>query len=1046
MKKYEGQMYDVRRIFLVVTLVLTAAFTWADQTITGTVLDMSGEPLIGASVHVPSTSTGTITDIDGNFSLSVPDNVRQLEISYMGYKTMKADIRNGQIGVRMQEDITALQEVVAIGYGSVKKGDVTNAVAQIKAEDLEDRPVADIASALQGELAGVEVQSTSGQPGSAVSIKVRGATSINESMSSSPLFVVDGIPMDDDFGMQSLNPQDIQSIEVLKDASSSAIYGSRGANGVILITSKKAKNNDKLSVTFSTNLSLATPERYLNVMTPEEWIRFRSDANYQSYVNRYGQNGAQFGDSYAEQVAITGGAAASLVNDPRWAMAGYGGLNAVDWQKAIFKTAFAQNYNLSVMMGNKIGNMRASVGYTKQDGIVINTGFQRLNTRLQASAKLKDKFTVSLDVSPQYTVTNGGNVDGKDNAAMSAVTTVPFTENEAGLYTGAEPFGRYIYAGSTVSQVAVLNERTYKDENIRINSNLKLDYEILKGWHVEVLGSWTFNNRERHIFTPSSVNRSWSSGEGQETTSTWFGNRSHRWMLQALTNYEHTWLKKHHFKMVAGWSMESNRDGSSFEMAAREFPNNAIEGWTINDVTATKFTATYTTQDHMMSAFGRAEYGYDNRYLINVSLRADGYSRFGKNKKWGVFPAVSGAWRISEEHFWDESWKFNQLKLRASWGVNGSNRVSYGAAEGLLTPSYYSEDGTVVAGYIPSSSENADLSWQKTDSWDVGLDVGLFKNRISFAIDYYQKTIRDMLYQVTLPSAIGYAKGWSNIGNVKTQGVEIELKTENISRGKFHWTTKFTAAWSTNKVTDLGENSAIYTGYDNKTQIIEVGHAIGEYYLYIADGVYQTQEDLAKYPRQSTSGIGSVRYRDVNGDGQITEADRTYVGKPQPDWVFGMTNTFKYGDFDASIVFTGQTGGRIWSALGRAVDRFNMGVTNNALEHWSTGQWLSETRTGDGSVPAAQNGSGQEEYSTRWLYSTDFFKIKNITLGYRYRLPKKYMCQVIRFSLSCENVYMADRYSGGFSPESNNSNGVSVYDYGAYPQARSYAIGLKFEF
>ncbi|MBR1877819.1 MAG: SusC/RagA family TonB-linked outer membrane protein, partial [Paludibacteraceae bacterium] len=388
MKKYEGQMYDVRRIFLVVTLVLTAAFTWADQTITGTVLDMSGEPLIGASVHVPSTSTGTITDIDGNFSLSVPDNVRQLEISYMGYKTMKADIRNGQIGVRMQEDITALQEVVAIGYGSVKKGDVTNAVAQIKAEDLEDRPVADIASALQGELAGVEVQSTSGQPGSAVSIKVRGATSINESMSSSPLFVVDGIPMDDDFGMQSLNPQDIQSIEVLKDASSSAIYGSRGANGVILITSKKAKNNDKLSVTFSTNLSLATPERYLNVMTPEEWIRFRSDANYQSYVNRYGQNGAQFGDSYAEQVAITGGAAASLVNDPRWAMAGYGGLNAVDWQKAIFKTAFAQNYNLSVMMGNKIGNMRASVGYTKQDGIVINTGFQRLNTRLQASAKL----------------------------------------------------------------------------------------------------------------------------------------------------------------------------------------------------------------------------------------------------------------------------------------------------------------------------------------------------------------------------------------------------------------------------------------------------------------------------------------------------------------------------------------------------------------------------------------------------------------------------------------------------------------------------------
>lgn len=1031
---------------IIVALLLCATMAWADQTVKGTVLDLQGEPLIGASVLAQGTTIGTITDIDGQFELTVPDNVKKVEVSYMGYKSITAEIRKGTVEVRMQEDVTALQEVVAIGYGSVKKGDITNAVAQLKAEELEDRPVTNIASALQGELAGVEVQSTSGQPGSSVTIKVRGATSINEAASSSPLIVVDGIPMDDDFGMQNLNPQDIQSIEVLKDASSSAIYGSRGANGVILITSKKAKNNDKLSITFSTNLSLATPERYLRIMTPDEWIRFRTDRNYQNYVNSNGQKGAQFGDSYAEQVAIVGNAGASMVNDPRWAMEGYGGLNSVDWQKAIFKTAFAQNYNLSVAMGNKIGNLRASVGYTKQDGIVINTGFQRLTSRIVTSAKLKEKFTVSLDIAPQYTLTTGGNVDGKDNAAMSALQSVPFTENEAGLYTGAEPYNRYIYAGSNVSQVAVLNERTYKDENIRINSNLKLDYEIIKGLHAEVLGSWTFNNRERHIFTPSSVNRSWSSGEGQETTSTWYGSRSHRWMLQALVNYEHTWLDAHHFKIVGGWSLESNRDGSSFEMAAREFPSNAIEGWTINDVTPTKFNATYTTIDHMMSAFGRAEYGYDNRYLINLSLRADGYSRFGAKKKWGVFPAVSAAWRVSEEHFWNTGWAVNQLKLRASWGVNGSNRVSQGAAQGLLTPSYYSADGVVVTGYIPASGENPDLSWQKTDSWDVGLDMGFFKNRISFAVDYYQKTIRDMLYQVTLPSSIGYAKGWSNIGNVRTQGVEIELKTENVSVGKFHWTTKFTAAWSTNKVVSLGENSAIYTGYDNKTQIIEVGHPIGEYYLYIADGVYQTQEDLLKYPVQSTSGLGSVRYRDVNGDGQITEADRTYVGKPQPDWVFGMTNTFKYGDFDATIVFTGQTGGRIWSGLGRAIDRFNMGSNINALSHWSTGQWLSETQPGDGATPAAQNGTGQEEFSTRWLYSTDFFKIKNITLGYRLRLPKKCPLQTIRFSLSCENVYMADRYKGGFSPESNNASGVSVYDYGAYPQARSYALGLKFEF
>ena len=1011
----------------------------AQTSVTGSVKSTDGEPLIGASVRVEGTNLGTITDIDGQFELSTTEPITELEISYVGYRSQLVAVKGSRVDVRLAEDVSTLNEVVAIGYGSVKKGDVTNAVAQIKGDDLSERPVPNIASALQGELAGVEVSSTSGAPGSNVSIKVRGATSINEDATGNPLFVVDGIPMDEDFNMQNLNPQDIESIEVLKDASSSAIYGSRGANGVILITSKKGKDDSKISVKFTTNLSLSTPERLIPVMSPEQWIAWRSAINTQNYLSTYANKGAQAGDSYAEQVVITGGSAGtSAVNDPRWSMPGYGGLNLVDWQEAMFRKAFAHNYNLSITQGGSNSNYRASIGYVHQDGIVINTGYQRLTAKVAGSVLLADKVRVTADVSPQFSLTTGGNVDGKDNTAMQALSLAPVTENEAGLYTAAEPYSRYIYAGSTVSPVAVMEQRSYRDEQIRMASSLKIEYEIIKGLTAELLGSWIFSNRDRKIFTPSSANRSWSSGEGYETTASWTGSRSNKWLAQALLTYDNTWQDKHHLNLVGGWSLEATNYGSSYRMDAKQFPNNSIQGWTINDVTPTAFTATLTTKDRLVSCFARAEYGYDNRYLINASIRCDGSSRFGRNNKWGYFPAVSAAWRVSEEHFWGSSWALNQLKLRASYGANGSNAIPLGAADGLLTSSYYYGE----TGYIPASTENPDLSWQKTYSWNVGLDLGLFKNRISFAADYYRKTINDMLYQVTMPSVIGYAKGWSNIGNVLTQGVEMELKTENLT-GKVKWTTKFTAAYSHNEVTSLGDNSAIYTGYDNKTQIIEVGHPVGEYYLYIADGVYQTEEDLAKYPRQTTSGIGGVRYRDVNGDGVITEADRTYCGKPQPSWTFGLNNTIRWKDLDVSILCTAQEGGRIWQGLGRAIDMMNQGTNINRLDRWQN-MWMSANATGDGTVPAATGANGTEEYSTRWLYSTDYFKIKNITVGYRFRF--KGFVKALRLSLSCENVWMWDRYYNGYSPESNNSSSsVRVWDYGAYPSARTYAFGLQLQ-
>ena len=1036
------------RIFMTIMLTAIMLVAMAQETkmITGTVTDAAGEPLIGATVRAEgSAQGGTVTDLDGNFSLKVGKDVGRLTVSYIGYETATVNIKGNTVNVTMKEESNMMEELVVVGYGSVKKGDVTNAVAQIKGDQLSDRPVSNIASALQGELAGVEVRTTSGAPGSGVQINVRGATSINEDGSSNPLYVVDGVPMDDDFDLMTLNPQDIESIEVLKDASSSAIYGSRGANGVVLITSKKGPEDGKTAITFKADFSLSGPERYVDIMSPQEWIAWRTKANDVRYVNAYGAQGATAADDYYTRVRITGGASANYVNDPRWSMPDYGGLALIDWQKELFQTAFAQNYSLGVSSGNGKSNYRASIGYLNQDGIVVETGYQRLNLKLAAQTTAFDRLTFGFDLSGQLGKTKGGNVDGKDNAGMAALTMCPVAEPDAGVHTGTEPYSSYLYAGSSNSPVEVMKRQSYHDEQVRLMASAFLRYQVTKGLTAEVLGSWVYNNRERRRFIPSSLNRYWATAaEGYYTTSRWTGSKAHKYLGQALLTYTKD-FGKHHLNVVGGWSLEKTSDGTSYTLAATQFPNNAIEGFDMNNVKLTDASVTISTEDRLISYFARAEYGYDSRYLLTASIRRDGSSRFGRNKQWGTFPAVSAAWRLSNEHFWKPTWAMNQAKLRISYGTNGSNSIPSNSAFGMMTISNYSQEGTLMTGYIPGGRNNDDLGWQKTDSWNFGIDVGFLRNRISLAVDYYVKNIRDMLYRITLPADMGYTSGYTNVGNIRNQGLEVELKTENLT-GKLRWTTSLSIGFNKNEVIDLGENSTIYTGYDSSTQVIEVGYPAGTYYLYDAVGVYQTAEDLERYPTQTGSVVGAVRYRDANGDGKITEADRVHMGHPQPDVTYGMTNTFKYKNWDFSFLITAQTGGKIYGALGRAFDRQGMGTSVNVLKKWMN-MWYSESDPGDGSTPAASGIGFNEEYDSRWLYSSDFIKLKNITLGYRFKMPKRGIVKSLRVNASVENVFMIDSYDGGYSPESNNSSSrISSYDYGAYPQARTFSIGVNAQF
>ena len=453
----------------------------------------------------------------------------------------------------------------------------------------------------------------------------------------------------------------------------------------------------------------------------------------------------------------------------------------------------------------------------------------------------------------------------------------------------------------------------------------------------------------------------------------------------------------------------------------------------MTDVDLTTAYATIGYPGRMASFFGRLQYEYDNRYLMTASIRRDGSSKFGKNKRWGIFPAVSLAYRISNERFWPEDFVINSMKLRGSWGANGNNSLSDGAALGLMSSANYSLGGSLLNGYAMSSLDVEDLTWEKVYSWNVGADFSLFNSRLSVSLDYYRKKTSDLLYKVTMPGIIGFSNMWDNVGEVQNKGFELELQSQNLT-GTLRWSTSFNMAYNKNEVTDLGNNDKIFS--DSNTQVLMVGQPMRSFYMYDAVGVYQYSEDLRKYPVRKGTALGDVRYRDVNDDGVINDDDRTLVGKPNPDFTFGMTNKLSWKAFDLSVLCTAQFGGMLYSmSPGRYMDNPGMAISQNVFSWWKN-MWRSEEEPGDGKTPALSSTTG-ELRDTRWLYSSDYFRIKNITLGYKLPLNRK-IIRNARVYFTVENVWMWDKYDGGYSPENKGNN--------AYPQARTYTIGANFSF
>lgn len=1061
---------------------MTAVFAYGQvKNVKGQVFDTKGESVIGASVLVKGTTNGTITDMDGNFILSNVSDDAILQVSFVGYVTQDVPVASkSEIKVTLSEDTETLDEVVVIGYGSVKKSTLTGAVSKMNSNSIKDRPMARAESALQGQLAGVTVRTTTGEPGADLQIRVRGAASVNAN--SDPLYVVDGVPMTT---LSGLNPSDIASIEVLKDAASSAIYGSRGSNGVVIVSTKKGKDG-KAKVSFNASFGFQTLEKKLDVLSATEWMEFRTrwnDANYLALAKDKGITGASIKDDSATRLANLGIEAGSakafeVVNDDRWFnylsqdmrdshtyTYNPEELSLLDWQDEFFRNGIVQDYSLNVSGGTDNTSYLFSGGYMNQEGIVTGTDYERFSFRANVESKINNYVSMGINLAPTYIVTNGsGRANGKDAQVHKALAATPVSEPGVGYMVNVEPNNLYDWAGSTSSPSYVMNTNINQKRMLRMTGNAFVRITPIKDLRIELSAAANYYDLDGNTYDFTSTTSKWDQGEGQNSSGGHTTARQWTTLLQAVANYDHN-FGDHGLSLMAGFSSERSNLGFETEQTFKyPFPNDAITGsFDGSKVSANKNTVSELTPNKLLSAFGRVQYNYAEKYMISASLRYDGGSVFGSNNKWGMFPAVSGGWLVSNEKFfsdWAPEW-WNTLKLRASYGVTGNNSISSTAAYATLTNAVYAGN----SGYYTATLGNKDLGWEKTHSTDVAIDLGFMKNRIQLSLDWYTKNTTDLLYQVPVEGASGFTTIWDNLGDIHNEGFEIELNTHNLT-GEFTWDTSFNMSYNKNEVKSIGkDDTPIYSGFDknNPSNILCVGKPINTFYMYDAIGVWQSQAEIDAYSAAHGNQPvtfegkqivpGDIRYRDVNNDGKFDkDNDRDYLGSPTPKFIFGMTNTFTYKNFDLSVLLTAQTGGSIFGVLGRAIDRPGMGAKSNVMGCWRDA-WWSEDEPGNGKVPYILSTTTGTTLDSRWLYSSNYLRIKNLTLGYKLPINPKFISYA-RIYVSIENLAKWDSYYGGFSPESANAGvsdapgGASALglDYGGYPLARTFTFGINVNF
>ncbi|MFT3844942.1 MAG: TonB-dependent receptor [Lacibacter sp.] len=1032
--------------------------------ITGVVKDESGKPLAGATVTVKGAGQSVMTQTDGTFSINVPSATSILIITSIGFAEQEVPLNNRtNVEVTMAGSASTLQDVVVIGYGTQKKKTVTAAVANFDGRNLDQRPVLRVDQALVGQMAGVTVKQTSGALGRGISIQVRGTGSI--SAGNEPLYVIDGFPVlaastNQNAGfttgspLDNLNPNDIESVQVLKDAASAAIYGSRAANGVVIITTKKGKSG-KPKFTFNTYVGYMERSRKLDMLSPEEWIdRAKEIINAQWVASGTGRTASQTNDQRRTILGLGAGTFnTALMYDDRWDAAGHPGLRLIDWQDEAFRKGLMHNHQISASGGNEFVKYYVSGNYSKTEGMVIHTDYTFYSARANIEVTPNKRVKFGLNLNPSYSVNNDPGVEGKDNILHQMVSYTPVQEDTMGLYSNIGKNDQYRWSNSPNSNIGKLENYKGETKRFRTISTVFGEYTIIKGLNFRTTINFDNTDNVSKSYVPYFAAGSLAARNSSLTTLTSGSYNSFR--KQTLVNentltYNKLIGGRHDVTVLAGHSYNMDKI-DRVTMSSNGGFNSAVIT-TLNAANAITGN-TNETRNVLISYFGRINYSFDDKYIFQASIRRDGSSRFGSNSKWGNFPSASIGWRAIEENFIRNLKVFSDLKLRASWGKTGNYNIGDYSSIPLLGVNNYTLNGVLASGQAPAGITNPDLTWETAATFDAGIDFGFFNNRLTASVDYYNRLNSALLLNVPILAATGFNTYLSNAGKVRNKGFEFEVTARNMV-GKFEWTTTANFAYNTNKVVELAggqQQLLIPSAFDISHSILKVGQPMYSIYVVKMIGILSAKDITDGVAKMSGEVEGDPKYEDYNKDGVIDANDRQIVGRPTPKYTWGITNSFRYKGFDLSIFIQGQNGGQIYSLLGRALSRTGQGFTDNAIGLYRN-RWRSAADPGDGLISKAYSTFGRIK-NTDWMYSSDYIRVRNVTLGYDLgKAINSRFIQGARVYLTLENFFGKDKYYGGFNPEAANTDvsGSTAYpepgDYGGLPIPKSLIFGLNFTF
>lgn len=992
------------KLFLLLGALLTCSqFAMAQQiSVSGTVTDPTGEPIIGATVMAQGTANGTVTDYEGNYTIKA-DALGTLRFSYVGYETQTIAIEQRTvINVTMQENTSLLDELVVIGYGTLKKSDLTGAVGSIGGKDIKDVPVNNVGQALQGKIAGVNIVGGE-KPGDNVTIKVRGLGSINNS---DPLIVIDGVPTD--LGLNALNPQDIERLDVLKDASATAIYGSRGANGVVMITTRKG-------VAGTARLTVAANAAFSNV---SKKMSLLDAAGYASLSNdMLSQAGHNTNPEWADPSSLT---------------------TSTNWVDELLQTGVMQNYNVSYSGGNDKSHYYFSAGFLNQTGVVKHVNYRRFTFQANNDVKLKSWLKLSSNILFSADIKKNGAYSMWD--AMRALPTFPVKEKD-GEWSG--PSGNSEWYGSVRNPVGSNDVYRSATNGYNFLANIAGDFILVPEW-LQFRSLFGFDGK--FWFDDSfSPKYNWKPTPVEESSQYQSSNRNFTYLWDNYFTFDHT-FGKNQINVMAGMSAQWNH---------AYWMNGQMNGFlfdTVHQLTnGEKIYNLDGSQSEwaLLSYMARANYTFDDRYLLTATIRRDGSSRFGKSNRWGTFPSMSAAWKISSEDFFPKDKVINDLKLRLGWGKTGSQASvgNYDHIQTLVTLLYpfgTTLDNAQQSALYSQVLANSAIHWEEIEQFNAGVDLSFFNSRLNVSLDGYIKNTNHMLVKAAFPITTGFEDTfdtYTNAGKVRNIGWELSASSVNLT-GELGWETDLNLTYNKNKIKDLNSDTPLWRNQFGGAYatMLAADYPINVFYGYVSDGIFQTAEEVKTHASQPGAEPGDIRFRDLNNDGVINESDRTVIGNPNPTWLYSMNNRFTYKGFELSIYLQGVAGNKIYNRT-RSVMESMSAAYNQAAS--TAHRWHGEGTSY--SMPRAvwADPNGNNRISDRWVENGAYLRLKNITLAYN--LPdswlKKISFESARILVSCENVATITGYKG-LDPEV----GIDGIDYSSFPPSRIFNVGLSVNF